>query len=148
MITWSQDFLCISASSADAAAVNPKGIKTLLANGLITFFINGNPVFSNGPRSLPRNPSDCIILDNWVFYSLISVDKLFAEDLRRFATCLLANNNSCGKLILSSKFPIICDANLKTTPDLRFIADFNLLSCEFDSYTFTLLYWHWAILYW
>ena len=55
-------FLCISASAAVAAAVNLKGIKTLLANGLITFFINGNPVFSNGPRSLPRNP-DCMILD-------------------------------------------------------------------------------------
>ena len=40
-------FLCIPASAADAAAVHPKGIKTLLANGLITFFINGNPVFSN-----------------------------------------------------------------------------------------------------
>ena len=26
----------------DTAAVNPKGIKTLLANGLITFFINPN----------------------------------------------------------------------------------------------------------
>ena len=31
-------FLCIPASAADAAAVNPNGIKTLLANGLITFF--------------------------------------------------------------------------------------------------------------
>ena len=31
-------FLCIPASAADAAAVNPKGIKTLLANSLITFF--------------------------------------------------------------------------------------------------------------
>ena len=40
-------FLYISASAADAAAINPKGINTLLANGLITFFINGNPVFSN-----------------------------------------------------------------------------------------------------
>ena len=46
------------------AAVKPNGIKTLLANGLITFFINGSPVFNNGPRSLPRNPPDCIILDN------------------------------------------------------------------------------------
>ena len=55
--------LCIPASAADAAVVNPKGIKTLLANGLITFFIKGNPVFSNGPRSLPRNPPDCIVLD-------------------------------------------------------------------------------------
>ena len=55
-------FLCIPASAADAAVVNPDEIKTLLANGLITFFINGNPVFSNGPRSLPINPPDCIIL--------------------------------------------------------------------------------------
>ena len=54
-------FLCIPAS---AAAVNPKGIKTIPANCLITFFIKGNPVFSNGTRSLPRNPTDCIILDN------------------------------------------------------------------------------------
>ena len=45
-------FLCIPASAADATAVNPKGIKTLSANGLITFFINGNPVFSNGPSNL------------------------------------------------------------------------------------------------
>ena len=53
-------FLCIPASAVDAAAVNPNGIKTVSANGLITFFINGNPVFGNGPRSLPRNP-DCTI---------------------------------------------------------------------------------------
>ena len=32
-------FLCIPASAADPAAVNPKGIKTLLANGLITFLL-------------------------------------------------------------------------------------------------------------
>ena len=57
-------FLCIPASAADAAAVNPKGIKTLLANGLITFDIKGNPVFSNGPSNLQRNPPDYIILDN------------------------------------------------------------------------------------
>ena len=52
------------ASAADAAAVNPNGTKTLLANGLITLFIKGNPVLSNGPKSLPRNPPDCIIFDN------------------------------------------------------------------------------------
>ena len=70
---------------ADADAGNPKGIKTLLANGLITFFISGNPVFSNGPRSLARNPTDCIILDNSVFDNLISVDDFLAkfhEDLK------------------------------------------------------------------
>ena len=31
-------FLSIPVSVADAAAVNPKGVKTLLANGLIIFF--------------------------------------------------------------------------------------------------------------
>ena len=51
-------------SAADAVAVNIKGIKTLLANGLITFFINGNPVFSNGPSNQPKNLPDCIIFDN------------------------------------------------------------------------------------
>ena len=51
-------FLCIPASAADVAAVNPKGIRILLANNLITFFINGNPVFSNGPSNLPRNLPD------------------------------------------------------------------------------------------
>ena len=30
-------FLCIPTSAADAAVVNPRGIKTLLGNGLITF---------------------------------------------------------------------------------------------------------------
>ena len=40
-------FLCIPASAADATVVNPKGIKKLLPNGLITFFISGNPLFSN-----------------------------------------------------------------------------------------------------
>ena len=45
-------FLWIAASVADAPAVNLNGIKTLLANGLSTFFIKGNPVFSNDPKTL------------------------------------------------------------------------------------------------
>ena len=84
---------CIPASTADAAVVS-NGIKTLSANGLITFFIHGSLVFNNGPRSLPRNPPHCIILDNYVFDNLISVDELFAKTLQRFATSLLVNNNS------------------------------------------------------
>ena len=86
-------FLCIPASAADAAAVNPKAIKTLLDNGLITLFIGGNPVFSNGPRSLPRNLPDCITLDIRVFDNLISFDDLLAKPLRRFAARRLVNNN-------------------------------------------------------
>ena len=67
-------FLFIPAPASDASAVNRKGIKTVSANGLITFFINVNPVFSNWPRS-PRNPPDYRILDKWVFDNLISADK-------------------------------------------------------------------------
>ena len=35
----SKIFLCIPVSAADAAAGNPNGIKTLVTNGLSTFFI-------------------------------------------------------------------------------------------------------------
>ena len=42
-------FLCIPSSAADTAAVSPKGINTLLANGAITFFISGNPIFNKAP---------------------------------------------------------------------------------------------------
>ena len=109
--------------------------------------------------SLPRNPPDCIILDNLLFDNLISVHKLFAKALPIFATCLLVNNNSCEKLILLSELSIIFDDNLKTTSVFLCVsvcvcvcvcvcvfADFNLSSCEFDSFTFKLLYC--AILYW
>ena len=47
-----------TASVADAAAFNLGDIKTLLSNGLSTFFAKANPVFSNGP---PKNPPDCPI---------------------------------------------------------------------------------------
>ena len=53
-------FFWIDESVADAAAVNPNGIKTLLVNGLSTFLIKGNPFFSNSPKSLPKNPPDCL----------------------------------------------------------------------------------------
>ena len=53
-----------------------------------------------------------MILDNSVFYSLVSVDELYAKALQRFATCLLVNNNSCGKLVLSLESPIIFDDSL------------------------------------
>ena len=60
LLTDSKILLCIPASAAHAAAVNPNSIKTLLANVLITCFIESNPGFSNGLR----NPLDCITLDN------------------------------------------------------------------------------------
>ena len=53
-----------TASVPDAAAVNHNGIKMLLANALSTFSFKDNPVFRNGPKSLPKNPHDCSILCN------------------------------------------------------------------------------------
>ena len=40
------------------AAVKPNNL-----TGFMTDFNNGNPVFNNGPRILPKNPPDWIILD-------------------------------------------------------------------------------------
>ena len=129
-------FWCIPPSPADAVAVNTKGIKTLLAYGLIIFFINGNAVFSNRPSNLLRNPFDWIIFGICVFHNLISIDELFAKDLRRFEICLSVNNNSWAKLV--SLLLTMFDDNLNTTSVSFFTADFNLSSCEFDSFTFKL----------
>ena len=46
----------------------------LLANGLIKFPIEGNPVFSNGLESLPKNPPNCLISCDWVFDNFILAD--------------------------------------------------------------------------
>ena len=72
-------FLWIAASVADAFAVNPNGIKTLLANGLNAFPIKGNPDFSNCPKSLPRNTLDSPILCNWIFDNFILADEPFSK---------------------------------------------------------------------
>ena len=54
-------------------------------------------------------------------------------------TCQLINNDLYGKLVSSSELSIMLDDSLKTILVSSFIADFNLLSCEFDSVTFKLL---------
>ena len=64
-------------SDAYAAAVNHNVIETLLANDVSTFLFNGIPVLNSGPRSLTRNPPDCIILETCIFDKL-SANKLFA----------------------------------------------------------------------
>ena len=83
-------FLWITASVADAAAVNPNGIKMFLALGQSTFFINGNPVFINGPKSLPGSLSDCPILYNWVFDNFV-----LAENYLQMELSNLTNNIWC-----------------------------------------------------
>ena len=75
-------FFRIVASVASAAAVNPNGIKTLLANGFSTFFIKGKPVFDNDPKILPKIAPGCPILYNWLFDNSILTDELFAKALQ------------------------------------------------------------------
>ena len=90
-------FLWIDASVVDTA-INSNGIKRLLANVLSTFPLNDNPLFNNGPKSLPKNPPDCTMLCNWVFDNFILSEELFGKALRSFETCVLVNKNLCGKL--------------------------------------------------
>ena len=79
-------------------------------------------------------------LDNWVFENFIAGEP-FAKTLRIFETCALVNNNLCGKLVLSLEFPIKLDERFKVNSVPFFIAYFNLLSSELDSFTFNMLYW-------
>ena len=102
-------FLWVAASVDDAAFVSSKSIKTLLVNGLSTCFIKGNPVFGNGPKSLPKNSSNCPILCDWGFDNFILAEELFAKALRSFETCVLINNNLCGKVFSSLESPTIFD---------------------------------------
>ena len=47
----------MAVSVADAAVINPNGIKTILVNGLSTLFINGKPAVINGLRKLKNSHS-------------------------------------------------------------------------------------------
>ena len=92
-------YFWIAASVADAAVVNPNCIKTLLANGLSTFFIKGKPFLVMVLKSLPKTPPDCPILDSWVFNNFVLADQLFAKALWRLKSCVVVNNNLCGNLV-------------------------------------------------
>ena len=116
-----------------AAAVKTKGTKTLLANGLSTFPIQGNPLFSNGPK--------WSMLCNWVFDNFILARKLFTKVLQSLETCLLVNNYLCKKLFSSLKSQTTFDENFEITSVPFYISHFNLSSFELDNFTFKMLYW-------
>ena len=75
-------FFWIATFIADAPVLNPKGIKTLLGNGLSTLFSKGKSVFSNSSKSLPKNHPYCPILYNWVFDNLILAGEPFSKALK------------------------------------------------------------------
>ena len=62
------------------------GIKN--TNRSSTFLIKGKAVFSNGPKSLPKNPPNCPILCKWVFDNFILAEKTFVKSLGSFDTCV------------------------------------------------------------
>ena len=64
-----------------------------LENGVSTFFIIGNPIFSIGPKSLPKNPPDCPILSNRFFVNFILADQPFAKDLQSLKISVIVNKN-------------------------------------------------------
>ena len=101
------------AASVAAAAVNPDDIKTLLANGISTCSIKAKPVFSNSSKSLPKNPRDCPILCNWIFDNFTLAEELFAKVLKSLKTCVLVNNNLCGKLFSSLESRATVDESFK-----------------------------------
>ena len=53
---------------------------------------------------------------------------LFAKALQRLESCLSFNSKLCGKLFA---FCVRLLDNCRGTPVAFFVADFNLLSCEF-----------------
>ena len=54
----------MAAYVAYVTAVNPKGARMLLANGLRLFTIKGKPDFINSPKRSPRDHPNCTIFDN------------------------------------------------------------------------------------
>ena len=52
------------------------------------FFIYGKPSFINVPRSLQKDPPDCMILEICVFDHFILADELFVRPLQGNETCL------------------------------------------------------------
>ena len=103
--------------------------------GMNTFFINGNSTFINGPRSLPSDLPDCIILDSCIFDTIIFADESFVKALQRIQT---SKFNSKLFVTLVSLVPIIYFDNFRVISVAFVIADFNLPSFKFKYFTFTL----------
>ena len=54
-------------------------------------------------------------------------------------TCVLVNNDLCGKLFSLESLTIV-NKSFKVTSVLYFIQYFNLLRCVLDNFTFKVLY--------
>ena len=79
------------------------------------------------------------------FWNFIWTDRPFEKVLQSFETCVLVNNNLYRKLVLSLELPTTFDERFILTWVPFFMADYNLLCCILDNFTFKVLYW--VILY-
>ena len=86
------------------------------------------------------------LLWNWDFQIFILAKEPFAKTLQSLETCVLFDNKLSKKLVSSLELPIKFDERFKVTSVLFFISNFNLLSCELDSFTFKVI--HWVFSYW
>ena len=57
-----------------------------------------------------------------------------------YETCVLVNNNFCGKLVSLIASPITFDESFKVSWVPLFIPDFNLFSCKLDNFVFEVSY--------
>ena len=114
-------FLLIATSVAYAVLL----ILMVLKHSFIPFFMLGNPAFSNGHKSLPKNLLDCSILYHCVLDKFTLAEELFAKASRRFETCVLENDKLCGKLFSSLESQATFDQSFKVTSPI-FITDWNI----------------------
>ena len=61
------------------------------------------------------------------FDNFVLAEELFVKPFRSFGTCVLVNNNLCGRLFSSLESPTIFEEIFKVTSVPFYIPDFNLL---------------------
>ena len=76
--------------------------------------------------------------------SIVAVEPL-AEALPSFETCVLVNNNLCGKLVSLSNSPVTLYEKFNITLVPFFTLDFNLFSFYLDNNSSEVLYYNISI---
>ena len=70
-------------------------------------------------------------LCNWVFDHFFTlVDEPFAKALRSLKTCVIVNNNLCGKLFSSLESPATSNGSFKVTLVPFFIPELNIIKLQ------------------
>ena len=93
-----------------------------------TFDIEFDIAVSASGIIVNKDPPNYVTLDNWVFESFALVDKPFTKALKIFETCILVNNNLCGKVISLLGLPTTFDERFEVTSVQTFCSWFRLVS--------------------